>query len=261
MKSRGLKNDGLSCEGISHRFGKRVILDGISLGVEPGQSLAIVGPNGAGKTTLMRILAGLERADSGAVFLGKEALGGLKRREIARRISVVPQARPQVFDYSALELVLMGFHARTARFSLPSMSSQRAALVVMERLEVAHLADQASSALSGGELQRTLMARTVVSEAGVWLLDEPTASLDLRHQLGLLEEVRGHCGRGGSAVAILHDLGLVHRYFDKVAVLSGSRLVAFGAPDDVLTEGVVSGEFGVGMRRGDLRGRVVWVAD
>lgn len=260
MKDFFKDNGGLSCVGVSHGFGARSILEDISLGVEPGQSLAIVGPNGAGKTTLLRILAGLEKARAGEVFLGGEALGGLKRREVARRISVVPQARPQVFDFSALELVLMGFHARTARFSLPSQSAQQQALAVMERLEVAHLADQPSSVLSGGELQRTLMARTVVSEAGVWLLDEPTASLDLRHQLTLLEEVRGHCGRGGSAVAILHDLGLVHRFFDRVAVLSESRLVAFGAPDDVLTEACVSGVFGVSMRRENVRGRVVWVA-
>lgn len=255
-----MNNNGLVCEGISHGFGARQILKDVSFGVEPGQSLAIVGPNGAGKTTLLRILAGLLTPQSGRVLLGKDALDSMKRREVARRISVVPQARPQVFDYSALELVLMGFHARTARFSLPSQSAQQQALAVMERLEVAHLAHQPASVLSGGELQRTLMARTMVSEAGVWLLDEPTASLDLRHQLTLLEEVQGHCVRGGSAVAILHDLGLVHRYFDRVAVLSGSRLVTVGAPDEVLTEACVGEVFGVSLRRGEVAGRVVWVA-
>ncbi|MBA2663907.1 MAG: ABC transporter ATP-binding protein [Bradymonadaceae bacterium] len=250
----------LSCQGIGHRFAAHTILQDVSLATSPGQSLAIVGPNGAGKTTLLRILSGLLTAASGQVSLGERAVSSLSRREIAHHLAVVPQARPQVFDFSALELVLMGFHARSARFSLPSLAQQTQALATMDRLGIASLANQAASLLSGGELQRTLMARAMVSEAPIWLLDEPTASLDLKHQLTLLEELRHHCQQGGSAIAILHDLALVHQFFDQVAILDANRIVAIGPPDDVLDEQRVSQVFGLRMHRGLVSGRVVWVA-
>lgn len=249
----------LTGRNLTHGFGADPLFTDITLTVSAGESLAIIGPNGVGKTTLLRVLAGLLTPQKGDVLLDDTAITTMPRRTVARAITVVPQARPQVFDFSALELVLMGFHARSKRFSLPSQAEQQSAREAMSRLAIEDLASRPASVLSGGELQRVLMARAMVSAAPIWLLDEPTASLDLKHQLALLEQVYTHCRNGGSAVAILHDLALVHRFFDRVLVLHQGRILAQGRPDEVLTPQVVSTVFDTPMIRGTVDGRVVWV--
>lgn len=249
---------------ITHGFGagegQRRVLSDISLKIEAGESVALIGPNGVGKTTLMRILAGLLKPTSGRVELrGGEDLHAMSRREVARQLTVVPQARPQVFDFSALDLVLMGFHARTARFSLPSAAHQEQALAAMAELDVADLADRPASVLSGGELQRVLMARTMTSEAPLWLLDEPTSNLDIRHQIALLEQVTAHCARGGAALGVLHDLALAHRYFERVIILDDGKIRADGPSNSTLDDALLSQVFQVDLHSVDVGERRVWV--
>lgn len=251
-------NPPLEAENIEVCFGTRTILDGIDLVVESGESVAIVGANGAGKTTLMKVLAGVLTPNTGRVVVGEDDLASMTRRQIARRIAVVSQGSPQVFDYSVLEFALMGNHASSAGF-VASADEIEAAERALHNLELDDLASHPVSKLSGGELQRALMARAMISPASIWLLDEPTASLDVCHQVTLLECVREHVGRGNTAVAVLHDLALVHRFFDRVVVLHDSRLLADGPPDGVLTEPVVSETFGTEMKRGQIEGRTVWV--
>lgn len=246
---------------ISHGFGAaEPVLDAVSLTLNAGESVALIGPNGAGKTTLMRILAGLLKPASGRVELGAgQDLHTLSRRQIARQLTVVPQGRPQVFDFSALDLVLMGFHARTTRFSLPSSAHQAQALQAMAKLDVDQLASRSASVLSGGELQRVLMARTMASQAPLWLLDEPTSNLDIHHQVALLEQVRAHCQRGGAALGVLHDLALAHRYFERVIILHNARIRADGPADETLDDALLSEVFEVELRSARVQGRRVWV--
>lgn len=251
----------LELDGITHTFGDLRVLDDVSLQVEAGDSVAVVGPNGAGKTTLMRVAAGLLEPDAGRVHLSGEPRGAMSRREAARRVAYLRQAAPQVFDFSALELVLMGFHARTGRFSLPSEDQRDRALQAMGELEIRHLADRSASVLSGGELQRVLMARTLVSGAEVWLLDEPTSHLDVRHQMALLRQVGAHVDEGGAALAVFHDLSLVHRIFDRVAVMAEGRIVACGPTGETLSEELLEEVFGVGLLHGEVDGRPVWVVE
>jgi len=249
----------LEIDDVSHAFSGSPVLREVSVTVDPGSAWAVVGPNGAGKTTLIRIAAGLLESEAGRVELSGDPAAGLGRREIARRVSLLRQAAPQTFGFSALEIVLMAFHARTGRFSVPSSAERERALEAMERLEVAHLADRPAPVLSGGELQRVLMARTLAGEAPIWLLDEPTAHLDVRHRLTLLDQVRTHCASGGGVVAAVHDLSLVDRFFDRALVLDGGRPVAAGPVDETLTEDLVGEVFEVDMRRGEVAGSAVWV--
>ena len=250
----------LRLDGVSRAFaGAGTVVRDVTCEPAAGRATAIIGPNGAGKTTLIRVAAGLLEPTGGTVELDGTPLDDWSRREVARRISVLRQAPPQVFDFSALEMVLMGFHARSGRFALPSRSQRERALDAMERLEIAHLAERPATALSGGELQRTLMARTLVAETDVWLLDEPTAHLDPRHQTALLDQMRRHVDQGGTALCVLHDLGLVHRFFDDVVVLKAGEVRARGPVDETLDGELLSEVYGVEMQRGTVGGQVVWV--
>lgn len=251
----------MQLDDISHDFGDLTVLLDVSLTLQSGESVAVVGPNAAGKTTLIRVASGLLTPDRGEVVLEGESLESLDRSEIARRLSLLRQASPQVFDFSALELVLMGFHARTERFSLPSKDQHRRALEAMEDLEIDDLADRPASVLSGGELQRTLMARTMVSATDLWLLDEPTSHLDVRHQVALLEQVQRHVEAGGTALAVLHDLSAVHRFFDRVLILDDGEPAGLGPTDETLTESRLSEVFDVPLVRGEVEGQSVWVVD
>jgi len=257
--TRGEVTPALHLRGITHDFNGLRVLDSVDLALTRGTVTAVVGPNAAGKTTLVRVAAGLLEADGGRVDLLGDPIRTLSRRQIAQRLSLIRQAPPQAFDYSALELVLMGFHARSGRFSMPSKRQRERARQAMATLEIEDLADRPASVLSGGELQRALMARTMVAETPVWLLDEPTAHLDVRHQVDLMEQVRAHVEReGGTALAVLHDLTLAQRYCERAAVLSEGKMVACGPTEETLTEERLSEVFGVSLVHGEVDGSPVW---
>ena len=249
----------LRFENVSHAFGGDPVLEEVSVQVEAGRATAVIGPNGAGKTTLVRIGAGFVDPSEGDVFVGGQRLEDLSRRDAAKLISVLRQAPPQVFDFSTFELVVMGFHARTSRFALPSQSQRDRAMRAMEQLDIRHLADRPATTLSGGELQRALMARTMVAETDLWLLDEPTAHLDPRHEIALLRRVRKHVGDGGAALCALHNLALVQRFFDDVIVLKEGRIHAAGRIEETLHSELLSDVFDVEMRSGEVDGHRVWV--
>jgi iron complex transport system ATP-binding protein len=249
----------LELHSIDHAFSGETVLEDVSIEAEPGTAWALIGPNGAGKTTLIRAAAGLLEPDGGSVSIGGRPVDEMTRREVAREVSLVRQASPQTFGFSAIEVVLMGFHARTGRFSLPSDEQRERALEAMELLEIDHLADRSAPVLSGGELQRVLMARTMVAETSMWLLDEPTAHLDFRHRLTLLEQVERHRDDGGAVLAALHDLGTVDRHFDRVLVLHEGRVAASGPVDQTLSEALLGEVFDVEIRRGEVDGETVWI--
>lgn len=250
----------LEARDIRVRYGAREILSGVSLGIGVGERVGLVGPNGAGKTTLLRVLAGLQSAESGVVELDGKPLEAWRRRAIARRVAVVPQAGAAVYDFTVLEYVLMGAHARAERFALASAADLTRARDALARLEIAELAGHPVNTLSGGERQRAAMARAMVAEAPLWLLDEPTSNLDPRHQVALLAHVRAHTAAGGAALAILHDLNLVERAFPRVLVLHDGRLVADGPTATALDPALVSEVFEVEMRRIGTDAGPVWVA-
>jgi iron complex transport system ATP-binding protein len=222
-------SEGIWARGVGYAVAGRWLARDISLEVGPGQALALVGPNGAGKSTLLKLLSGLLEPSAGQVWCA-----GRSASALAARRAVVLQAPPAVFDFTALELVLMGMPG-ASRWRLASAAERRQALACLERVELGAQASQAAGTLSGGELQRVLLARALASGAAWWFLDEPLAGLDLKHQALALALVRERCEAGGAVVAVMHELGAVERGFEQVALLRGGSLVACGAPGEVLT--------------------------
>ena len=231
----------LEAHSVSYRVGQAVLVDGVSLTLARGEVLALVGPNGAGKSTLLRLLAGDLSPGGGEVALDGRPLSAYRPGELARLRAVMPQQTVLQFAFTALEVVLMGRnpHLR-GREADRDLAIAEAAMAGTDCL---HLADRSYPTLSIGEQQRVTLARVLAQETPVLLLDEPTASLDIRHQELVLQVARERATGGAAVLAVLHDLNLAAAYADRVAVLSRGRLAACGAPWDVLTEGLLSEVF------------------
>jgi iron complex transport system ATP-binding protein len=237
----------LEADGVTwgpHR-GKPIIRD-ISLSVKAGDRLAIIGPNGAGKSTLLRCLYRGVRPQRGSVRLDGIDLWSIGPREAAHRIAVVLQETPGDFPFSVRDVVMMGRIPHRKGMARWSEEDHAATAAVLLRLELKHLALRQFASLSGGEKQRVLVARALAQEPELIILDEPTNHLDIRHQLEILELLKG---LGRTIITTLHDINLAADFATHIAVLDSGRLIGHGLPDEVLTAERISSAFRVEARR------------
>lgn len=214
-------------------------LSGVSMAVPEGSLYAILGPNGSGKTTLMRALLGVVSADSGEAWVGKRLTGEWDRRELARTVGVVPQSETFAFPLTVRELVGMGRYPYVGPLSGEKATDRQAVRDAMERCDVTALADRSVTTLSGGELQRVRIARGLAQEPLALALDEPTASLDIRHEMSILRLLRDSADRGITVLLITHHLNTASRFADRLLLLDGGRVAAEGTPGEVLREEVL----------------------
>jgi len=237
--------DALSAERIAFAYPGRPLFRDLSLALGAGEVAGLIGPNGAGKTTLLRILTGTLRPDAGRVLLQGEDLNRFTPRGRARILSIVPQESRTLFDYTVLEVTLMG---RFAHLGLWGTEGRRDLEIAEECLaEVGML--QASSRplneLSSGERQRVYVARALAQEPRVLLLDEPTSFLDLKHRLQIYEILEGlNRRRGLSVLVISHDLNLAARYCRRLHLLREGKLRASGSPQEVMTGDIIREVYG-----------------
>jgi iron complex transport system ATP-binding protein len=226
----------LEAEAVTARYGAITALSGVSLAVTRGEMLAVVGPNGSGKSTLLRVLSGILAPAAGRVRLAGRELRTHPRREIARRLAVVPQQTALEFPFSVLEVVLMGRAPHLGGFGFPGERDLAIARDAMARTGVAGFARRALQELSIGERQRVIVARALAQEPEVLLLDEPTAFLDIRHQAEIYDLMAElNCERELTVVSVLHDLNLAAMYFGRVAMLARGTMHSVGPPAAVLT--------------------------
>ena len=213
--------------------------------VNPGSLTVFVGPNGSGKSTLLRLLCGLWEPTEGRAELAGKSLGRWRTREIAKRIAYVQQSSQLHYAFTVREVVAMGRYPHERRLRKPDSADAAIVEAAMERTDVTDLAERSVNHLSGGELQRVLLARCLATEADHILLDEPTSNLDLAHALDVLALCQD-LARSGRAIAIaIHDLGAAVRYADQAIVLSQGTVTATGPVAEVLTPAKIEEVFRV----------------
>ena len=244
---------------LSVRLGNRVVLNDISLALSSQHLVALVGPNGAGKTTLLRALAGLVPS-TGEIHVRGEALSSLTLRERARRFAYLPQGHIVHWPLPARDIVALGRypHGATNPARLAPGDAD-AVLRAMQATDVMEFAERRVTELSGGERSRVALARVLAVEAPVILEDEPTASLDPRHQFDVMKSLRASADKGVLVIVVTHDLGLAARFADTVLVLSGGRLVSQGAPAEALSETTMGEVFRISAYRAEYQREVVIV--
>jgi iron complex transport system ATP-binding protein len=224
------------------------VLDGVSIVVPRGAIVGLLGPNGSGKTTLLRIIDAMLAPDAGRVTLddGEADVASLSRREIARRIAVVPQETHPAFDFSALDVVLMSRYAHLGAFQLEGEDDLRLAREAMAATGTADLESRLFDTLSGGEKQRVVIAGALAQAAGMLLLDEPTASLDLGYQLEIAALLTAlNRDRGVTMLLSTHDLNLAASICSSVVLLRRGRVMAAGETERVLTRDAIRELYGV----------------
>jgi iron complex transport system ATP-binding protein len=238
----------LTLDRATVELGGRDVVDGVSFAVERGDWVTLIGPNGAGKTSLLRAVAGLV-GHRGEIRLDGDAVHSLRRREIARRVAIVPQSPLMPAGMTVREYVLLG---RTPYVSYVGRESRRdvtASEAALARLDLGVLADRELGTLSGGERQRTVLARALAQEARLLLLDEPTSALDAGRQQEALELIDAlRLDAGLTVVAAMHDLTLAGQYASRLILLSGGRVVAHGGAAEVLTEPLIAEHYGARVR-------------
>lgn len=238
---------------ITVRFGHATILDGVSVHVPCGLVTGVLGPNGSGKTTLLRVLAGGLAPTAGQVMLDGVPMGSMPRRTLARRLAVVPQETHPVFDYTVLDLALMGRYARLGAFGFESAADVLAARRALAATGTADLEDRHFDTLSGGEKQRVVIASALAQfdedQPGgdrLLILDEPTAALDLHYQFEVARLIHRLAGEEGlTMVVTTHDLQFAWQVCDRVVLLQHGRVLADGRTADTLTPEHIRTLYGV----------------
>jgi iron complex transport system ATP-binding protein len=236
----------LALSGVSVAFGSRAILNGVDLSLAAGERIALVGPNGAGKSTLLRTMAGSLKPGSGSVRLCGDELETIGRKALARSIAVVPELAQLPFAMTVEEVVALGRLPHEPPLTGSRVSDELAIDAAIERVGAGHLRGRDARALSLGERQLVFVAVAVAQSAPILVLDEPTAHLDIRHQVDVMELLVDLNERDGTTiVAVLHDLTLAAHFFPRVVVMDGGRIVADGDPSTALAPDAIRAVFGV----------------
>jgi iron complex transport system ATP-binding protein len=222
--------------GHAYGDGKIPVLGDVSFSIATGEFFIIIGPNGSGKTTLLKLICGVEKPIRGKIDIQGKALKLYPRRQLAHKMAMVPQLSQEDFPFKVMEIVLMGRSPHLGLLGIEAASDRRLAQEAMRFTGIESLADRRLTQLSGGERQRVSIARAICQQPEIILLDEPTAALDLSHQIrimDLMEQLKKN--NGYTVVMVSHDLNLAAMYADRILLLNQGKIFQLGSPKEVLT--------------------------
>lgn len=247
----------LTLRGVTHRRGGRLVLDAVDAGFAAGRLTAVIGPNGAGKSTLLEIAAGLLRADDGVIALEGTPLPTIAPRRLAAMRAYLPQSPRAEWPVSVERLVALGLSQHLPAFGGLPGRWRPAIDAALARFDLTALRDRPATQLSGGELARAMLARAVVADPRLLIVDEPSAGLDPRHAHAAARQLRTLADGGCAVVAALHDLDLVARTADDVLALKHGRVLASGTAAAVLTGPMLSTLYDMPVQVTDADGRIL----
>jgi iron complex transport system ATP-binding protein len=236
----------LKVNGVECRYGSTKVLSDVNLEVGAGDFVGLLGPNGSGKTTLLKSISRVLKPYGGAIFLDKSDIYSLKPVEVAKQMAVVPQETSVGFNFSVMDVVLMGRNPHMGRFQMESPKDVDIARRAMELTNCWVFAERPINELSGGERQRVIIARALAQEPNILLLDEPMTHLDIVNQLEIMDLVKSLCQKNGlMIIAVIHDLNLAARYCNRALLLKNNKVFAAGNIEEVLTSENIKSVFEV----------------
>ena len=235
----------LKAQSVTVVRGGTRILDSVSMSVDAGEWLGVIGPNGSGKTSLLRVLSGTWTPSAGVVQFKRKALSSWTHRERAQQMAVVKQAPHVAFDLTVRELVMLGRAPYRGWMQSFTGSDRDRVTAALKAMNIAHLANRAVPSLSGGERQRAFLAQALVQQPTAWLLDEPTAHLDIQYRFSFFQHLKQRQTSDEAVVAVVHDLEQAARFADRLLLLDHGSVVTTGSPRAVLTTEHLAQVFGV----------------
>ncbi len=226
----------ITVSNLSFNYGERPVLDNVNVKAEPGQLLSIIGPNGVGKSTLFHCMLGLLNSYKGQIKINGKDIKGLGVKDMAKLIAYVPQSHYPSFNFSVFDMVLMGTTVQVSAYSTPGKEQTKLVESALERLGIAHLKHRGYTKISGGERQLVIIARALVQQTGVLILDEPTANLDFGNQILVLTQIKYLAKDGYTIVQATHNPEHAFMFSDRVLAIHEGKVLADGTPSNIVTE-------------------------
>lgn len=227
---------GICIEHLSFSYGNHMVLNDINFTAHDGQLISILGPNGVGKSTLFRCILGLIRPAIGTITINGRNMKSMSERELAKNIAYLPQSHYPAFNYSVFDMVLMGAANQLSSIGMPGKRQEEEATAALEKMKILHLKERGYSQISGGEQQLVLMARALLQNARIWLLDEPVANLDYGNQIKVLSRLKKMTEEGYLVIQSTHNPDQTYLFSDSILALQNGKVIAQGKPEEVFTD-------------------------
>lgn len=230
----------MNVKDLHFSYGDHEVLKGVSFDTNYGEFISVLGPNGVGKSTLFRCILGLMKPSAGSVLINNEDIHAMSAGELSRRMAYIPQSHHPLFNFSVMDMVLMGTTSQMSRCASPGKAQEKLALAALERMGIMHLKDRGCANISGGERQLVLIARAIAQQAKILVMDEPSANLDFGNKIRVMQTVKGLTEDGYTIIQSTHDPDQAYFYSDKILALYGGKVLAWGTPQDTICNNVIS---------------------
>ncbi len=230
----------IDIKNVSFSYNKKNVLGGISFSAADGDLVAVLGPNGVGKSTLFKCMLGFLKPQSGEIYLNEKPIHTLTHADIAKEIAYIPQSVSPAFNYTVLDTVMMGMTNQLGLLEMPGPKHKKKAMEALESLGIAHLAESGCNRISGGERQLMLLARSLVQNARILIMDEPTANLDYGNSFRVMERIQQLGDQGYTVIFSTHEPNQAFRYANRVLALKDGIVMTEGSPEENLTEDLLA---------------------